>query len=96
LVLPESPVEVAMRRAAERRAAGIVDVPETEEQKDQRLVDANPHAQPSDGIHGLRVAQARARIAARKEIEREENARKEAERKKAKMKALQASLGNPT
>jgi len=87
LVVPESPVEAAMRRAAERRAGMRRAAPETPEQADERLVAANPDLRQSDGVTGLRVAQARARIAARKEAEREENDRKEAERKKAKLRA---------
>jgi len=86
LVLPESPMERLLREHAERKASGVVD--ETPEQKDERLVAAHPASKPSDGVHGLAVAQARARIAARKEAEREAKAQKQAERDKAKLKAL--------
>jgi hypothetical protein len=86
LVLPEDSMARLLRENAARKASGVVD--ETPEQKDERLVAAHPASKPSDGVHGLAVAQARARIAARKEAEREAKTQKQAERDKAKLKAL--------
>jgi hypothetical protein len=96
-VPPEGPIERMLRERAERRAAGVVDEPEeTDEEKDERLVAANPDLRPTDGIRGLHVDAARKRIEARKEAERATKKQQAAAAAKAKLKELQARLGNAT
>jgi hypothetical protein len=92
-VLPEGPIERMLRERAERKAAGVVDEPEetpeeAEARADERLVAAAPDLRPSDGVHGLRVSQARARIANRKRPEQAAKTSVEAAGNKAKLKAL--------
>jgi hypothetical protein len=91
---PEGPIDRLVRERAERRAAGtLVDEPketpeEAEARADDALVKANPDLRPTDGTQGLRVSQARARIAKRKGPEHAAKTSVEAAGNKAKLKAL--------
>jgi hypothetical protein len=83
-VLPESPMERLLREQAARGPAVEI----TPEEADEKLVAANPNLRPTDGTLGIRVSQARARIADRKQEAQSAEKTQKAQRDKATLKGL--------
>jgi hypothetical protein len=89
LIVEKSPMELRLQKRREDIAAGII-VDEPPEDADEALVRKNPTLTAFDGSYGLLVAEARSRIADRREAaEREANEGAETARK-ARLKELLA------